>query len=166
MWPAPGAPHGQWCADLVCPVETGQNRYAVGIRSDGLLRIGLRVRVGWKYRAHHHGGVLWAAVEWSETRQAWCIEDAEGHCLGHRDRIHGKEADKDATVMLPTAMIRDGRMPKPAEASRCRKDRLQRWRQRPSEQCRRRRRRERKGLLTAGWKAEQEEFSECRYTKA
>jgi len=35
-----------------------------------------------------------------------------------------------------------------------------RWRQRPSEQRRRPRREKEKGLLTAGWKAEQEKFSE------
>jgi hypothetical protein len=103
-------------------------------------------------------GVLWAAVEWSETRQARCIGDAEGHCLGHRHHIPGKEADKDAAVML--AMIRDGRMPTPAEASQCRKDRLQRRRQRPSEQRRRQHREKEKQLLTARSKAEREEFSE------
>jgi hypothetical protein len=103
-------------------------------------------------------GVLWAAVEWSETRQPRCIGDAEGHCLGHRHHIPGKEADKDAAVML--AMIRDGRMPAPAEASQCRKDRLQRRRQRPSEQRRRQPREKEKQLLTARWKAEREEFSE------
>jgi hypothetical protein len=26
----------------------------------------------------------WAAVEWSERRQAWCIEDAEGRSLRTR----------------------------------------------------------------------------------
>jgi hypothetical protein len=105
-------------------------------------------------------GVLWTAVEWSERRQAWCIEDAEGHCLRHRDHIHGNEADKDAAVMLATAMIHDGRMPTPAEASQCRKDRLQRRRQRPSEQRRRQHREKEKQLLTARSKAEREEFSE------
>jgi hypothetical protein len=105
-------------------------------------------------------GVLWAAVEWSETRQAWCIEDVEGHCLRHRDHIHGKVADKDAAVMLATAMIRDGRMPTLAEASQCRKDRLQRRRQRPSEQRQRQLRKKENQLLTARWKAEREEFSE------
>jgi hypothetical protein len=105
-------------------------------------------------------GVRWAAVEWSERRQAWCIEDAEGHCFRHRDHIHDEEVGKNAAVMLATAMIRNGRMPTPAEASQCRKDRLQRRRQRPSEQRRRQRRKKEIQLLTARWRAEREEFSE------
>jgi hypothetical protein len=59
------------------------------------------------------GGELWAAVEWSEKRQQWCIEDAEGRCLTHRGSIHGAEASKEAAVALAESMIRDGRMPDP-----------------------------------------------------
>jgi hypothetical protein len=33
-------------------------------------------------------GELWAAVEWSEKHQRWCIEDAAGKCLTHPDCIH------------------------------------------------------------------------------
>ena len=62
------------------------------------------------------GGEFWAAVEWSEKRQAWCIEDAEGRCLRHVRHIQGGEASKEAAVKLAEAMIRDGRMPDPATA--------------------------------------------------
>jgi hypothetical protein len=62
------------------------------------------------------GGELWAAVEWSEKRQAWCIEDSAGRCLRHHGHIHGREASKEAAVKLARAMIRDGRMPDPATA--------------------------------------------------
>jgi hypothetical protein len=32
-------------------------------------------------------GTYWAAVEWSEKRKAWCIEDSEGKCLQHAESI-------------------------------------------------------------------------------
>jgi len=61
-------------------------------------------------------GVVWASVEWSEQRQAWCIEDAEGACLAHRAHIRGQEASKKAALALAKAMIADGRMPSPEQA--------------------------------------------------
>ena len=61
-------------------------------------------------------GELWAAVEWSEKRQRWCIEDAEGQCLRHTASIRGAAESKEAAVALAEAMIRDGRMPTPKEA--------------------------------------------------
>jgi hypothetical protein len=61
-------------------------------------------------------GKLWAAVEWSEKQQRWCIEDAEGRCLSHQAHVHGGDVDKTTAVALAEAMIRDGRMPSPAEA--------------------------------------------------
>jgi hypothetical protein len=82
-------------------------------------------------------GVLWAAVEWSEKRQAWCIEDAEGRCLEHASHIRGQEASKEAALALAQEMIRDGRMPTPEAAEQQRKDRLERRRNTPSAKRRR-----------------------------
>src|SRR5689334_21669362 len=62
------------------------------------------------------GGRLWCAVEWSEKRQAWCIEDAEGKCLRHAVSIHGQAAAKHDAVALAFEMIRDGRMPSAEKA--------------------------------------------------
>lgn len=62
------------------------------------------------------GGEYWAAVEWSQKRQCWCIEDAEGRCLTHQGSIQGTAASKGAAVTLAEEMIRDGRMPAPEEA--------------------------------------------------
>src|SRR5262245_4155628 len=56
--------------------------------SDDGARIG-RITVGDEY---------WGAVEWSERRQAWCIEDAEGRCLAHASSIHGRAPTKDEAV--------------------------------------------------------------------
>jgi hypothetical protein len=64
------------------------------------------------------GGEFWAGVEWSEKRQAWCIEDAEGGCLRHEASIHGQAHSKRAAVALAREMIRDGRIPSPEEAWR------------------------------------------------
>jgi hypothetical protein len=61
-------------------------------------------------------GEFWGAVEWSEKRQCWCIEDAEGRCLMHRGSIHGSASSKAAAVALAKEMIRDGRMPNPEDA--------------------------------------------------
>jgi hypothetical protein len=64
------------------------------------------------------GGQLWAAVEWSAVRRAWCIEDAAGHCLAHCEHVHGEHIDQQTAVALAKAMIRDGRVPTPEEANR------------------------------------------------
>jgi len=61
-------------------------------------------------------GQLWAAVEWSEKRQAWCIEDCEGRCLAHEASIRGQAASKKEALALAKAMIADGRMPSPEAA--------------------------------------------------
>jgi hypothetical protein len=58
----------------------------------------------------------WGAIEWSDRRQAWCIEDAEGRCLRHKGSIRGQATVKDAAIALAEAMIRDGRMPSPEQA--------------------------------------------------
>jgi hypothetical protein len=60
--------------------------------------------------------VLWASVEWSSGRGAWCIEDGIGRCLAHVDHIHGEEKDAQVAIRLARKMIRDGRMPTPEEA--------------------------------------------------
>ena len=65
-------------------------------------------------------GEYWAAVEWSNKHQCWCIEDCEGRCLAHQDAIRGAAESKDAAVALAEAMIRDRRMPTPQEARRLR----------------------------------------------
>jgi len=63
-------------------------------------------------------GALWSEVEWSASRQAWCIQDAEGHCLTHVESIRATAATKAEAITLATAMIRDGRMPSPELARR------------------------------------------------
>jgi hypothetical protein len=67
-------------------------------------------------------GRLWSEVEWSEKRQAWCIQDAEGHCLRHVASIHATTQHKEEAIALAEAMIRDGRLPTPEQA----RERLQR----------------------------------------
>jgi hypothetical protein len=61
-------------------------------------------------------GDLWSEVEWSETRQAWCIQDAVGHCLTHVDHIVGQDADPSEAIRTAKRMIIDGRMPAPEDA--------------------------------------------------
>jgi hypothetical protein len=105
----------------------------------------------------------WGAVEWSDKRQAWCIEDAEGRCLSHHSHIHAEDKDKDGAVALAEAMIRDGRMPTPDEATKARAERLKRDRARkakqPSEIKRREARAERDRLERAYWDAAGKERS-------
>jgi hypothetical protein len=72
---------------------------------------------------------LWACVEWSPSRRAWCVQDASGRCLAHCDAIHGQDVDARTALALAKAMIRDGRMPTPEDAEqqlaeRLRRDRL------------------------------------------
>jgi hypothetical protein len=69
------------------------------------------------------GGELWAAVEWSPSRQRWCVEDAAGRCLAHVEHIHAEDVDRETAIRLAKRMIRDGRIPTPEEAE-------QRWRRR------------------------------------
>jgi hypothetical protein len=75
------------------------------------------------------GGRMWSEVEWSRSRQAWCIQDAAGHCLTHVEHIVGQDRDPQAAIRLAKRMIVDGRMPSPEEAARqleerSRRDRL------------------------------------------
>jgi hypothetical protein len=62
------------------------------------------------------GGRMWSEVEWSRLRQAWCIQDAAGHCLTHIEHIVGQDRDPQAAIRLAKKMIVDGRMPSPEEA--------------------------------------------------
>jgi hypothetical protein len=61
------------------------------------------------------GGQLWSEVEWSASRQAWCIQDAAGHCLLHAEHIIGRNPDPQTAIRLAKRMIIDGRMPTPEE---------------------------------------------------
>jgi hypothetical protein len=62
------------------------------------------------------GGVMWSEVEWSRSRQAWCIQDAAGQCLTHVEHIIGQDRDVQTAIRLAKRMIVDGRMPTPEEA--------------------------------------------------
>jgi hypothetical protein len=61
-------------------------------------------------------GQIWAQVEWSRSRNAWCVQDASGRCLAHCDAIYGQDVDAQTAVALARRMIVDGRMPSPEEA--------------------------------------------------
>jgi hypothetical protein len=61
-------------------------------------------------------GVLWASVEWSQRRGAWCIEDGVGQCFAHVEHIHGEDVDAERALRLARRMIRDGRMPTPEQS--------------------------------------------------
>lgn len=104
-------------------------------------------------------GELWSEVEYSEKHRKWCIQDAEGECLAHKEHIHAFEDDKAAAVALAEAMIRDGRLPSPQDAKTARKERLKRDRERrakqPSEIRRRAEREERDRLRDAHYEAEE-----------
>lgn len=69
-------------------------------------------------------GELWACVEWSAGRRAWCIQDASGRCLAHCDAIHGQDIDAQTAVALAKRMVIDGRMPTPEDAARKLRQRL------------------------------------------
>ena len=62
------------------------------------------------------GGTLWSEVEWSPSRQCWCVQDAAGQCLAHVEHIVGQHPDVQAALRLAKHMIVDGRMPAPEEA--------------------------------------------------
>ena len=61
-------------------------------------------------------GVMWAEVEWSPKRRAWCVQDAAGHCLTHVEHIVGQNIDAQAAIRLAKRMIVSGEMPSPEEA--------------------------------------------------
>jgi len=61
-------------------------------------------------------GELWSEIEWSATRQAWCVQDAAGRCLTHIEHIVDQNVDVQTAIRLAKRMIVDGRMPTPEEA--------------------------------------------------
>jgi hypothetical protein len=63
-------------------------------------------------------GELWSEVEWSASRQAWCIQDAAGQCLNHVEHIVGQDRDVQTAIRLAKKMIVNGTMPSPEEARR------------------------------------------------
>jgi hypothetical protein len=79
-------------------------------------------------------GELWGAVEWSEKRGQWCIEDVEGQCLAHTASIRGQAASRDEAIALAEAMIRDGTMPTPEKARRLHRERLELQREKRAKQ--------------------------------
>jgi hypothetical protein len=107
------------------------------------------------------GGETWGAVEWSEKRGVWCIEDAEGRCLRHASSIHGKAAAKEEAIALAEQLVRDGTLPSPEEARRLRHEARKREREkrakRPSEIRRKQERAERDRLWDEHWQAEAKE---------
>jgi hypothetical protein len=72
------------------------------------------------------GGEVWACVEWSPSRRAWCIQDASGRCLAHCDAVHGQDIDAPTAVALAKRMIADGRMPTPEQTQQQLRQRLER----------------------------------------
>ena len=61
-------------------------------------------------------GTLWSEVEWSPSRQRWCIQDAAGQCLTHVEHIVGQDRDVQTAIRLAKRMIVNGRMPTPEDA--------------------------------------------------
>ena len=59
---------------------------------------------------------MWSGVEWSASRQRWCIQDAAGHCLTHTESIVGQDRDVQTAIRLAKRMIVSGEMPTPEEA--------------------------------------------------
>ena len=106
----------------IIPADNDQRQRPIAIRWDGMIG---RLIIDGEY---------WGAIEWSEKRRAWCIEDAEGRCLSHHSHVHGEDKDKAGAVALAEAMIRDGRMPTPEQASRSRAERRKRDRERRAKQ--------------------------------
>jgi len=61
-------------------------------------------------------GTMWSEVEWSRSRQAWCIQDAAGRCLKHVEHIVGQDRDVQTAIRVAKRMIVTGTMPTPEEA--------------------------------------------------
>lgn len=61
-------------------------------------------------------GMMWAEVEWSPKRRAWCVQDAAGQCLTHVEHIVGQNIDASAAIRLAKRMIVFGEMPSPEAA--------------------------------------------------
>jgi hypothetical protein len=106
-------------------------------------------------------GVQWAAVEWSEQRQQWCVEDVEGRCLTHTASLRGQAASKEEAVSLAEATIRDGRMPSPAEAMAEAKERRRIAREKrnrqPAVESRKAKRKAAREAFNLAWEAKESE---------
>jgi hypothetical protein len=61
-------------------------------------------------------GVMWSEVEWSRSRQRWCVQDAAGHCLTHVEHIVGQDRDVQTAIRVAKRMIVSGEMPTPEAA--------------------------------------------------
>jgi hypothetical protein len=61
-------------------------------------------------------GQMWSEVEWSQSRQRWCIQTAAGMCLAHTEAIVGVDKDPQTAIRLAKKMIVNGEMPTPEEA--------------------------------------------------
>jgi hypothetical protein len=72
------------------------------------------------------GRELWSEVEWSASRQAWCIQDAAGQCLTHTEHIVGTDRDVQTAIRLAKRMIVTGTMPSPEDAHQQLQERLER----------------------------------------
>jgi hypothetical protein len=130
-------------ADLAARIRA-EHEAATAALNSGLMSDDPRrqAQINVVFRSEHIGelhvdGLRWGAIEWSEKRAAWCIEDAEGRCLRHASSIHGQAAAKEEAVALAEQMVRDGTLPAPEEAWRLRQEAAQREREkrakRPSE---------------------------------
>src|SRR5262245_47676308 len=73
-------------------------------------------------------GQMWSEVEWSASRQRWCIQDAAGRCLTHVEHTVGQDRDVQAAIRLAKRMIVDGRMPSPEQAHKQLRERQERER--------------------------------------
>jgi hypothetical protein len=75
--------------------------------------------------------VVWAEIEWSQNRRAWCIQDHCGYCLHHVEHLHvtmPNEGNPNPTTLSDLnpqpaierakQMIRDGSMPSPDDAKK------------------------------------------------
>lgn len=86
--------------------------------------------------------VMWSEVEWSRSRQCWCVQDAAGQCLSHVESIVGQDRDVQTAIRLAKRMIVSGEMPTPEQARaaherrRAEEDR-QRWDSREEERANR-----------------------------
>ena len=92
------------------------------------------------------GDEIWGAIEWSDRRVAWCVEDAAGACLRHASSIHGQAAAREDAIALAEAMIRGGEFPAPEEVRKTDEERRQREREKRARQpanIKKRQRRER-----------------------
>lgn len=74
-------------------------------------------------------GTLWVEIDWSQERQAFCIQDCFGYCLSHVAHIvstipygggpltaSGLVDGMNNAIKVAEQMIRDGRMRTPEEA--------------------------------------------------